>query len=316
MINKIAKIFDFGLEFIAIFITSLLFYLNLPIYLQNSIIEVKSGRLSSIVDNLKSKNIDLNRLDKLLINSFGYAQAGFLDFKSDSLKRAKFYHILTSAKSATVDIQLIPGETLYFFFEDISKELNLDKDKLSFEYLTQTNSVLDGMIMPESYTIPLGINEKNLISYLLNLTKESHSKIAKEYSLDINSQEWLEILVKASIIQKESASISEMPLVSSVIRNRLKLNMPLQMDGSLNYGKFSHTKVTKEMIESDNSTYNTYKFTKLPKYPVSSVSKEAIISAIKPANSNYLYFVKGSDGTHLFTNSYDQHIKNINNGKK
>jgi UPF0755 protein len=83
------------------------------------------------------------------------------------------------------------------------------------------------------------------------------------------------------------------------------------MDGSLNYGENSHKRVTAKMIREDNSQFNTYKFKGLPPSPICAVSKEAINAAIKPAKTDYLYFVKTSDNGHSFTNSYNQHIKNI-----
>jgi UPF0755 protein len=88
------------------------------------------------------------------------------------------------------------------------------------------------------------------------------------------------------------------------------------MDGTLNYGKYSHVKVTPYRIRNDKTHYNTYKYSGIPDYPVGSVSFEAIKSAIFPANTDYLYFVKNSKGVHSFSNSYKQHLNKIKNGKK
>ena len=102
-----------------------------------------------------------------------------------------------------------------------------------------------------------------------------------------------------------------MPIVSSVIYNRLKKGMRLQMDGTLNYGKYSHIKVTPERIKNDTSRFNTYKYKGLPHSPIGAVSFDAIIAAIKPAKTNYLYFMKNAQGVHDFTDSYKTHRKNI-----
>lgn len=113
-------------------------------------------------------------------------------------------------------------------------------------------------------------------------------------------------------MQKEAADIGEMPLVSAVIYNRLKAKMPLQMDGSLNYGEFSHSKVTPERIRNDKSVYNTYKNRGIPPYPVGSASLDAILATIRPANVDYLYFVRDrSTGKHSFSKTYKEHIKNF-----
>jgi UPF0755 protein len=91
--------------------------------------------------------------------------------------------------------------------------------------------------------------------------------------------------------------------------------MPLQMDGALNYGVYSHKKVTAERIRSDSSYYNTYKFRGLPPYPACSVSVTAIEAAIFPAKTDYLYFVKNSNGVHSFNKDYKAHVQEIQSVK-
>ncbi|HIQ27451.1 MAG TPA: endolytic transglycosylase MltG, partial [Sulfurovum sp.] len=115
----------------------------------------------------------------------------------------------------------------------------------------------------------------------------------------------------ASIIQKESNNIDEMPLISSVIYNRLEKGMRLQMDGTLNYGKHSHTIVTSERIKTDTSLYNTYKHKGLPPAPLSSVSVDALKAACNPETSKYLFFMLTKDGTHVFADNYDEHLENV-----
>ena len=102
-----------------------------------------------------------------------------------------------------------------------------------------------------------------------------------------------------------------MPLVSAVIFNRLKLKMPLQMDGSLNYGAYSHTKITPQRIRTDPTPFNTYRNKGIPPYPVGSASIEAIRAAVNPADVDYLYFVRNKNGVHTFSTTYKEHLDNI-----
>ena len=113
------------------------------------------------------------------------------------------------------------------------------------------------------------------------------------------------------MIQKESNSIEEMPLISSVIYNRLEKGMRLQMDGTLNYGPYAHTIVTPERIQSDESEYNTYKHKGLPPHPLSTVTLDALKATMEPTKSNYIFFMLNENGTHNFTTTYDQHLENI-----
>ena len=142
--------------------------------------------------------------------------------------------------------------------------------------------------------------------------RELSTKIFGKYDRD----KWFRYVTVASVIQKEAASIEEMPMVSSVIYNRIKKGMRLQMDGTLNYGEYSHTKITHERIKTDKSSYNTYIYSGIPNTPVCNVSFDAIKAAIFPAKTSYLYFVKGKNGQHIFSCNYSTHIKNINNATK
>ena len=107
-----------------------------------------------------------------------------------------------------------------------------------------------------------------------------------------------------------------MPLVSSVIYNRIKKGMKLQMDGTLNYAQYSHIKVTPKRIREDKSIYNTYLHKGVPEIPVCNVSFEAIRAAIFPAKTSYLYFMKSKKGTHDFSCNYSTHLTNIRRATK
>ena len=123
-----------------------------------------------------------------------------------------------------------------------------------------------------------------------------------------NQEQWFKNVSIASVVQKEAANNEEMPIVAAVVFNRIKKNMPLQMDGSLNYGQYSHSKITPERIRNDNSPYNTYKNKGVPPYPAGSVSLQAIEAVLKPADVDYLYFVRDrATGTHKFSKTYEEH---------
>ena len=107
-----------------------------------------------------------------------------------------------------------------------------------------------------------------------------------------------------------------MPIVGSVIYNRIKKGMKFQMDGTINYGFYSHTKITHQRIREDNSSYNTYKFEGLPKEAVCNVSLSAIRAAIFPAKTDYLYFVRDkTTGAHIFSTNLNDHNKAIQSQK-
>ena len=119
------------------------------------------------------------------------------------------------------------------------------------------------------------------------------------------------LLTIASVIQKESNSLDEMPLISSVIYIRLKKNMKLQMDATLNYGIYSHKIVTPERIKTDNTFYNTYKYKGLPPHPLGTITIDALQAAMFPAKSDHIFFMLKPNGSHQFCATYEKHLENI-----
>lgn len=259
--------------------------------------------------------MDANGLDKFLKRMFGTPQSGWIEikpnYKNGYTSKGSFLYQLATSKAALKEITLIPGETMYFFINDIHDALGLDKQALWNAY-NEFAKYPEGVIYPDTYKVPIDIGPRYLMSHLITLSMKQHKKNAVKILGRYDEKQWFNYITIASIVQKESANKEEMPLIAAVIYNRLKLKMPLQMDGSLNYGEFSHTKVTPDRIRKDKSVYNTYKYKGIPPYPVGSVSIDSIIATIKPANVDYLFFVKNSSGTHSFSNSYKQHLNNIN----
>ena len=190
-----------------------------------------------------------------------------------------------------------------------------DRDKaVLFEKYKKLSPYPEAGISADTYFITDSMNEERLIRFLIKQSEAKYEKLAKKYKGTYDTKEWQRILTIASIIQKEAANSKEMPIIASVIYNRLAKNMKLQMDGTLNYGKYSHTKVTAERIRNDTSSFNTYKNYGLPDSPIGAVSQEAIDAAINPAKTDYLYFVKNSSGTHTFTSDFNAHRKAIKSG--
>ncbi len=281
------------------------------------VINVPKGSTSAIISYLDKNNYNLNTIDKIVTMSMGYPQSGWIDLKETKMTKLDFLYKLTTSKAALEKITLLPGETYYFFLQDVADKLNISTMKLFEEYALQAYKK-DGNILAETYHLPIGMDEKDLINHLLNLTESKYESISKKIFGVYDKENWYEKYITiASIIQKEAASKNEMSKVSSVIYNRLNKGMKLQMDGTLNYSKYSHTKITPQMIKEDESEYNTYKNKGLPDNPVCAVEIEAIKAAIKPANTDYLYFMKSADGSqHIFSDSYKKHIQVIKKVKK
>ncbi len=296
-------------------IISVFFYLNLTVE-SKQVIYIPKGSTSSIITYLDKKEYELNIIDKLTINYLGYPQNGWIDLKSTQMSKFDFLHKLTTSKAALRNVTLIPGETYYFFLKEVALKLKISEELL-FVYYNEYAFRKDGNILAQTYALPIGMDEEELILYLIKYTNKQYEEYSNKIFGQYNQENWFKYISIASVIQKEAANVKEMPTVSSVIYNRLKKGMKLQMDGTLNYGKYSHTRVTPKMIRTDKSSYNTYKYKSIPSHPVCAVEFNSIKSAVFPQTTKYLYFMKSYDGKgHIFTTSYKNHKKVIQQIRK
>lgn len=291
------------------FIISFAFYTTLPVKTTKTLL-VPQGSISHIIAQLTKQGYALSVIDKYLLVLMGQPQSGWVNIGSSELNRVDFLYKLTTAKAKMEKITLIPGETKEIFLDIISKKLGLNKVKLD-SYYKRFSKYPEAGIYADTYYVPYGITEKHLMFFLTTESEKKYKEISKKVYGTYRQKQWLKILIIASIIQKEAANTEEMPIVASVIFNRLKKGMRLQMDGTLNYGKFSHTKVTPERIKNDTSRFNTYKYKGLPHSPIGAVNLSSLKAAMKPTTTNYLYFMKNSQGVHDFTDTYKKHRKNI-----
>jgi len=301
-------------EITLIIVLSFIYYLNQTIKTPK-VLYIQEGSINKIISQMQANKYDVSKLDSILLRFIGSPQSGWIDMSSSVNTKADFLYKLTTAKAPLQSITLIPGETTYIFLRELATELNLDIKKLTNAFKKQTN-ISEGAFIPDTYHVPIGITEKRLISMLLKVANKKMKQLSIKIFGLYNEKKWFHYVAIASIIQKESANIKEMPLVSSVIFNRIKKGMKLQMDGTLNYGKYSHQKITSKRIKTDKSLYNTYIYKGVPAIPICNVSFDALRAAIFPAKTNYLYFMKNKQNKHDFTRYYSTHLQNIRHATK
>ena len=288
---------------------SFIYYLNMGVA-TSKVLYIPQGSIQRIITHLNASNPDISRIDAFLIRFIGQPQHGWIDLHKTEMTHGDFLYRLTTSKAAMKPVTLIPGETTYVFFRELAQSHGLDPDTL-MRVFRQTSPFEEGALVPDTYQLPIGITEASAVALLLRYSDEKRRSWSEKIFGLYNDKKWLHYITIASIIQKEAADTEEMPLVSSVIANRLAKGMKLQMDGSLNYGPYSHEKITAARIRTDKSGFNTYLNKGLPPVPVCNVGFDAIKAAIFPAKTDYLYFTKGADGKHKFTRYYSTHKHNI-----
>ena len=300
--------------FIVLVFIVIVSYFIMPIKTKHNL-NLPSSSNKEIISYLQKKGYSVNFLDTLFLKLATSPIKGRIYINKTNLPRYRFLLAVGAKENHYRQITIIPGETTYFVLQSISKKLDMNSTKLNNAY-KQLKKYDEGNFLANTYNIPIYFKEKNVIKFIIDNSFKEYKKISKTYFNEFNLEKFKRILTIASVIQKEAANREEMPLVASVIFNRLNKKMRLQMDGTLNYGIYSHSKITPKRIKGDKSSYNTYKHKGLPKNPVCNVSKEAILATIIPAKTDYLYFMKSSKGGHSFSKYYKEHIKNIKKRKQ
>lgn len=172
----------------------------------------------------------------------------------------------------------------------------------------------EGSLYPETYFVPATYTAQELITLMRETFTEMTQPLAEQMQASTLTQE--EILILASILEREANSPESMGLVSGILQNRLEINMPLQADATIEYvletplGELPPGQLANELRELD-SPYNTYLYTGLPPTPIGNPGFEAINAVLNPTESEYFYYVTGKDGTFYYAATYNQHLQNI-----
>ncbi len=298
--------------FIIIFLIPV-FYNYLPINkVASTTFYIYSHDIDSVVATLENNGYSVTFIDKMMLKLVRVPEKGWYYVDHNEYGRLLFFENMYNKKTThTMDIIVYAGETSEEVITRLANDMKLDRKKLEKLYKTFSRFG-ESDIFAQRYTIARKANEKNTIQHLFSLSNDTLLKFEMENFTKRPDTSTLKILLTiASIIQKESNNAKEMPFISSVIYNRLNKGMKLQMDGTLNYGKNSHTIITPERIKTDTTYYNTYKYKGLPPSPLGSVTLDALHAAMFPVKSDYLFFMLKPDGSHNFASNYGQHLKNI-----
>ena len=172
------------------------------------------------------------------------------------------------------------------------------------------NDSLEGYLSPKTYSLGEAPTADEVIRALLDQFQVETEGLDLEAGANGLSAQ--EIVTLASLIERETAATEERPLVASVIYNRLEVGMPLQIDAAIVYARGGGSDpVTYDDLEID-SPYNVYENTGLTPGPICSPSVSSIEAALHPADTSYYYYVLSpdGDGTHNFSETYEEFLKN------
>jgi UPF0755 protein len=171
---------------------------------------------------------------------------------------------------------------------------------------------LEGFLFPATYELNVGFGaEKTTRALAEQFNLHWTPALAKRADEMGMTKE--QVVTFASIIEREVRVREELPIVSALYHNRLKRNMPLQADPTVQYALgYWKTRLTYDEYRNTNSPYNTYVHEGLPPGPICNPGMDAIKAALWPAASDALYLLAQDDGHHTFSTSYKEHTNKVN----
>ncbi|MBI5045020.1 MAG: endolytic transglycosylase MltG [Candidatus Levybacteria bacterium] len=264
--------------------------------------------ISTISKNLEREGLIKNALFfRIYIQQSGLhkkIQAG--DFRiSPSMDSKKIAEILTTG---TIDVWVTIPEGMRS--EEIAQILSNKMTNYDDSWISELKKY-EGELFPDTYLIPKDATIDSVINLLTSTFDAKYNSILKKDSPYSKNQ----LIIIASLIEREAKHDSDRAIISSVIHNRLKIGMALQIDATIQYAKgYSDGKwwspISLEEYRSVKSTYNTYLQPGLPPSPICNPGLEAMIAAANPDTTQYLYYITDKNGINRYAETIEEHEKN------
>jgi UPF0755 protein len=281
---------------------------------------------SAVTDSLKARGvISDSRTFKLLARVRGVdrsVHAGVYEFPAGT-SPWRVLTMLRTGKKAALRFTVPEGLTIPEVSTLAAEKLGIRADSFAAaarDSVTASTVLgmrvpsFEGFLRPETYLVPADINARELVRVMAEGFK-SEWKPAWNARLDTLKMTRLQLVTLASIVEGEARADEERETIAGVYHNRLRIGMALQADPTVQYAIILKRGRKKSRLFIKDyalaSPYNTYLHAGLPPGPVNSPSRRSIEAALYPAAVKYLYFVAGPDGRHVFSRTYNEHLRAI-----
>ena len=231
---------------------------------------------------------------------------------SSSMSLVDIINKLSKSGSYDYWLKILPGQRI----EEIASKLS-NPDQFLLK-----NKSSEGYLYPDSYLVPKDFTPEQI----LELTKVNFDKQIKEASADNanNRMDQKDIVIFASILEREARTVESKRRVAGVLLNRISVGIPLQVDASIQYAvdSFGYKKLKDwtryefwQPVTADQldvvSPYNTYQNQGLPPGPICNPGYDSLYAAYHPVESDYLYYITGTDNEMHYAKTLDEHNANI-----
>lgn len=323
LINMVITLSVFGLAAVggALYLGKQKFEKPGPSTEETTIVISSGSGLTGITDSLAAKGvIDDTMLDEWVFN------LGTRFYKNATKLKAGEYAFKPGASMKDVMTDLVQGNavthsvTIPEGWTTAQVIARLREHPTLVGEITEIPS--EGALLPETYTFARGMTRQKVLNQMVAAQEKMLGEIwsRRVENLPIESPD--ELVILASIVEKETALADERSRVAGVFVNRLNKNMRLQSDPTILYGLYGgeawlkdRSAIKQSELQAENK-YNTYQIDRLPPGPIGNPGRAAMEAVANPSRTKDLYFVADGTGGHIFAETYEQHQANVRKWRK
>ena len=173
---------------------------------------------------------------------------------------------------------------------------------------------VEGYLFPETYSFPRAVTAQDAVSAMTRGFRDALVRLQEEVDSELWPLDLHRMLILASLIESEAAVAEERGLVSSVFLNRLERGMRLECDPTVIYALIRDGSYRGRLLREDlsyDSPYNTYLYTDLPPGPIANSGYLSMLAAVRPAETDYIFFVRTEGGRHAFSRTLSEHNRAV-----
>lgn len=305
-------------------IYGLIKYCRLPGKLENrAVVEVsihKGTSFAAFADSLEKKGI-INHKGLFILWAKGYrfdrrVPAGVFKIPL-GLTSPQLITYFNQTRPEFVSVTIVEGWPTNRILLRLSKRLHLNygildslsRDSLFLRSFGIPAKIITGYLLPDTYVFASGIDEKEVLSFLVHKTLQLFKPDSIRQRLKKLGLNRHQILTLASIVEGEAVLDRERPLIASVYLNRLRIGMRLQADPTIQFILLDGPRRLRYKDLKIDSPYNTYLHKGLPPGPINNPGKKSIFAVLFAPETKYLYFVSKGDGSHFFARTAREHAR-------
>ncbi len=214
--------------------------------------------------------------------------------------------------SGSQDVRVLIPEG--FRNEEVARRLFRQLNLPEKEFLSLAK---EGYMFPDTYDFRVDVSAEDVVDVMI---QTFNAKVQTEIIASGTTLNEQEVVTLASIVEKESRTDADRPIIAGILLNRLEIGQGLEVDATLQYllgenedGWWGHDSVALVEAKSIDSPYNTYKYAGLPPGPINNPGLKSVEAVLNPTPSKYFYYIHESDGTPHYAETYEQHQNNIAN---